>query len=78
MERAKIAIVTGGSRGLGRNMAMKLAEKNIDIIITYHTNKKAADEVVLQVGKMGRKATAFQLDTGNIKMFDRFFEDVTK
>ena len=41
---AKIAVVTGGSRGLGRNMAMRLAEKGIDTVITYNTKKDEAKE----------------------------------
>ncbi len=36
---SKIAIITGGSRGLGKNMAIKVAEKGIDVVITYHSNK---------------------------------------
>ncbi len=42
----KIALITGGSRGLGRNAALKLADQNIDIILTYHSNEKAALDVV--------------------------------
>ena len=42
----KIAIVTGGSRGLGKDMALSLAKKNIDVIVTYNTNKEMAIETV--------------------------------
>jgi len=61
----KIALITGGSRGLGRNMAVAIAKKGIDVILTYHTNKEAADEVVAEIESLGRKAVAFQLDTSD-------------
>lgn len=76
MTHNKIALVTGGSRGLGRDMALNIAKKGIDLIITYHSNKEAADEVVSEIEKIGRKAKAFQLDTSSTTGFDRFFEDV--
>lgn len=73
----KIALVTGGSRGLGKNMAIALAKKGIDIVITYHSNKAAADNVVSEIQSLGRNAFALQLDTGNIKQFDKFIKEVT-
>jgi len=73
----KIALVTGGSRGLGRNMAIKLAEKGIDVVLTYNSNKQEADKVVAEVQSLGQKAAAFQLDAGDIKSFDIFFKQVT-
>lgn len=72
----KIAIVTGGSRGLGKNMALALAKKGIDLILTYHSKKEAADEVVKEIEALGQKAKAFQLDTRNIHLFDGFMEEV--
>ena len=77
MEASKIALVTGGSRGLGRNMAIALAKRGIDVVITYHSNKEKAEEVVTEIGAMGQQAFAFQLDTGNIKQFDPFFAEMT-
>lgn len=73
----KIALVTGGSRGLGRNMALALAKKGVDVLLTYNSNKDAADEVVQQIEALGQHAKAFQLDTSNTKRFDRFTEAVT-
>lgn len=73
----KIALVTGGSRGLGRNMAISLAKKGIDVIFTYNSNKQKADEVVAEIQSLGQKAAAFQLDTSNVKLFDAFFNQVT-
>ncbi|WP_394345226.1 SDR family NAD(P)-dependent oxidoreductase [Anseongella ginsenosidimutans] len=71
--KSKIALVTGGSRGLGRNMSVSLAQKGIDVVITYNSNREKADEVVAEVQALGQKATAFQLDTGNVRMFGDFF-----
>ncbi|MBB6324994.1 NAD(P)-dependent dehydrogenase (short-subunit alcohol dehydrogenase family) [Algoriphagus iocasae] len=73
MNDSKIALVTGGSRGLGRDIALRLAEKGNDLIITYHTNEKAANEVVAEIEKLGQTAKAFSLDTRDIKGFEAFF-----
>lgn len=73
----KIALVTGGSRGLGRNMAIGLAKKGIDVVLTYNSNREEADKVVAEIASLGQKATAFQLDAGNVKSFDEFFTQVT-
>ena len=73
----KIALVTGGSRGLGRNMAIALAKKGIDVVLTYNSNKAEADKVVAEIQSLGQKAAAFQLDAGNVKSFDDFLKQVT-
>ena len=73
MTKRKIALVTGGSRGLGRDMAINIAKKDIDIVITYHSNKTAAEEVVEEVAKTGSKAFALQLDTRDVSSFDTFY-----
>lgn len=75
--RTKIALITGGSRGLGRDMALALAKKGNDIVFTYNSNKEAADEVVGQIESLGQKALAVQLNTANIKAFDGFIKEVT-
>lgn len=75
--KTKIALVTGGSRGLGRNMALAIAKKGIDVILTYHSNKEAANSVVAEIQSLGRKAVAFQLDTSNVVSFDSFVEQTT-
>lgn len=72
----KIALVTGGSRGLGKNMALKIAQKGIDVILTYNSKKEEALEVVAEIEKMGQKAVALQLDAGEVKSFDSFFDQV--
>jgi len=70
--RNKIALVTGGSRGLGRDMALRLAEKGIDVILTYHSKKQEAEEVVARIEQRGQKAAALQLNTAEFKDFDAF------
>ena len=74
----KIAVVTGGSRGLGKNMAIGLSKKGVDVVLTYNSNKEAADEVVAEIQSLGQKAAAFQLDTGNVKLFDAFIQQLTE
>ncbi|WP_292010265.1 SDR family oxidoreductase [Chryseobacterium sp.] len=74
--KTKIALVTGGSRGIGRNTALKIAQKGIDVILTYKSDKEAAEKVVDEIKSLGRKAAAFQLDTTNIKSFEGFVEEV--
>jgi NAD(P)-dependent dehydrogenase (short-subunit alcohol dehydrogenase family) len=61
---SKIALITGGSRGLGKNAALALASKGHDIIITYNSQKEKAEEVVKEITGLGRKAIALQFDSG--------------
>jgi NAD(P)-dependent dehydrogenase (short-subunit alcohol dehydrogenase family) len=74
----KIALVTGGSRGLGRNIALNIAKNGIDVVVTYNSNKGEADKVVAEIQSIGKKAFAFQLDAGNIQSFDSFLKNVTE
>ena len=69
----KIALVTGGSRGLGKNMALSLAKKGINVVLTYNSKKDEAKAVVAEIEKTGQKAAALQLNTGDVKSFDSFF-----
>jgi NAD(P)-dependent dehydrogenase (short-subunit alcohol dehydrogenase family) len=73
----KIALVTGGSRGLGKNMALALAKKGINVVLTYHSKQDEAEAVVAEIEKAGLKAAALKLDTGEVKSFDGFFEQLT-
>ncbi|MDB5740335.1 MAG: short-chain dehydrogenase/reductase [Alphaproteobacteria bacterium] len=68
----KIALITGGSRGLGHNTALALAKKGADVVITYHSRKDEADATVAAITALGRKAAAFQLDTGKASTFPAF------
>lgn len=72
----KIALVTGGSRGLGKNYALKLAETGADVILTYHSRKDEADATVASIEAMGRKAAALKLDSGQVDTFNQFFGEV--
>jgi NAD(P)-dependent dehydrogenase (short-subunit alcohol dehydrogenase family) len=74
----KVAIVTGGSRGLGRNTAINLARRGVNIIFTYRLNQAEAESLIREVEAMGRKAAGLQLDTGDTRSFDRFVGDVRK
>jgi NAD(P)-dependent dehydrogenase (short-subunit alcohol dehydrogenase family) len=67
-----IALITGGSRGLGKNMALNLAKKGSDIILTYNTKKEYATRVAEEIQGMGRKATVLELNTGDVNGFDEF------
>jgi len=68
----RIALITGGSRGLGRSMALHLAQAGVDVIITYQNNAAAAQDVVSRIGALGRRAGALQLDTGDSTGFAGF------
>ena len=76
MSTNKIALVTGGSRGLGKNMALSLATKGINVILTYNSKKDEALAVVAEIEKTGQKAAALQLSAGDTKTFDAFFAQV--
>ena len=68
----KVALVTGGSRGLGRDTVLSLARRGVDSIFTYHSNRAEADKVVAMVAEAGRVAVALPLDTGKVSLFDPF------
>jgi len=72
----RTAIVTGGSRGLGRSTVLALARRGVNSIFTFHSNRAAADEVVAAVHKAGAKAKALQLDAANVRTFDDFVANV--
>ncbi len=70
----KLAIVTGASRGLGRNTALAIARHGGDAIVTYQSRAEDAQAVVAEIEAMGRKAVALQLDTGDVAAFPGFVE----
>ncbi|MCB0667240.1 MAG: SDR family oxidoreductase [Saprospiraceae bacterium] len=70
----KTALVTGGSRGLGRDMALSLAKKGFNVVITYHNNKDKAEEVVKEIQSIGPKSFSLQLDTRVTGQFDPFVQ----
>jgi NAD(P)-dependent dehydrogenase (short-subunit alcohol dehydrogenase family) len=72
----KIALVTGGSRGLGKDMALSLAKKGSDVILTYHTQQAEAEQVVAEIAALGGKAAALRLDVADASSFDAFYQAV--
>ena len=72
----KIALVTGGSRGLGKEQALRIAEYGSDVIITYHSKEDEAQKVVATIQEHGRKAITLQLDVADVSSFDRFFAQI--
>ena len=64
--KSKIALITGASRGLGRDMALSMARKGIDVILTYHIKHDDAEKVASEIRSIGRNATTIQLDVSKI------------
>jgi NAD(P)-dependent dehydrogenase (short-subunit alcohol dehydrogenase family) len=71
---SKIALVTGGSRGLGRNMALRLAQQGNDVIVTYLSKEAEAQAVVAEIEGLGRKSAALPLDVGDIAGLETFVQ----
>lgn len=72
----KIALITGASRGLGRNTAISLARKGVDLIITYHSNRAEAASCVSEIEALGRKAIALRADTSDVSSFDALVREI--
>ena len=75
MERRELALVTGGSRGIGRAVALRLAGMNMDIVFSYREGKAAADETAALIEKQGVRALAVQADAANREDCDRLVEE---
>ncbi len=76
--QTKIALITGGSRGLGKNMATSIAKKGTDVILTYRSNEAEAQHTVKEIESMGQKAAALHLDMNDFKSLDNFVQQVLK
>jgi NAD(P)-dependent dehydrogenase (short-subunit alcohol dehydrogenase family) len=76
--QVSVALVTGGSRGLGKSMALHLAERGIDVILTYRSRADGAQQVVEAIRAKGRKAVALPLEAGHLESFGAFVESVKK
>jgi NAD(P)-dependent dehydrogenase (short-subunit alcohol dehydrogenase family) len=74
MSNSKLAVITGGSRGLGKNMALALAKAGVNVIITFNSNEAQAQEVVSQIENLGRKAGKLQLNVADASNFADFFK----
>jgi NAD(P)-dependent dehydrogenase (short-subunit alcohol dehydrogenase family) len=71
-----ISIVTGGSRGLGRNTAISIARNGGDVILTYRSGVENAEAIVAEIEALGRKALALKLDTGDVSSFPAFVDAI--
>jgi NAD(P)-dependent dehydrogenase (short-subunit alcohol dehydrogenase family) len=76
ISKNKIALVTGGSRGLGKDIALSLAKMGIGIVLTYHSNKKEGDRVTEEIRASGGVAVALQLDVSMTSSFDTFLDQL--
>lgn len=76
MLQGKIALVTGGSRGIGKETALTLAEYGADVAINYSGSKEAAEQTAEQIRGMGRRAVAVQADVANMEECTRMFREV--
>jgi NAD(P)-dependent dehydrogenase (short-subunit alcohol dehydrogenase family) len=72
MSTRPIALVTGGSRGLGRNMALAIAARGSDVLLTYRSNRGEAESAVKEIEQLGRRAAALPLDVSACRSFDAF------
>lgn len=71
-QNSPIALVTGSSRGLGKSMALHLAERGVDLVLTYRSKAEEAEEVAAEITKLGRKVAVLKLDVANSKSFPAF------
>ncbi|TIU36723.1 MAG: SDR family NAD(P)-dependent oxidoreductase, partial [Mesorhizobium sp.] len=78
MTTRPIALITGASRGLGRNTALNLARKGVDIVLTYRSRADEAKAAVAEIEAAGGRAAALELDTGAVASFPAFVETLKK
>jgi NAD(P)-dependent dehydrogenase (short-subunit alcohol dehydrogenase family) len=76
MSSQQVAIITGGSRGLGAEIALSVAKRGVDVIVTFVANEEAANATVAKIQALGRKAAALKLDVAAVSSFDAFVASV--
>lgn len=76
MLSGKVALVTGAGRGIGREIALTLAEYGADVIVNYNGSKEQAEEVVSEIGRLGRKAIAVQCSVADYEACGRMITDM--
>jgi 3-oxoacyl-[acyl-carrier protein] reductase len=74
----KTAIVTGGSRGIGKSVAKRLARDGFAVVVNYASNAKEADATVDEIQSAGGQAIAVKADVGNVADVERLFEETVK
>lgn len=77
LENKKV-MITGGSRGIGRAMAIAMAQAGADVAVIYNGNKEAADKACEEIRAMGRQAAAFKCDVGNFEEAGKTVQAVNK
>ncbi|WP_299485814.1 SDR family oxidoreductase [uncultured Allomuricauda sp.] len=78
MNTTKIALITGGSRGLGKDMALSIVKKGLNVVISYNSNETAALDTVNQITMLGGKCIALHLDTTKVATFNTFKKQLTQ
>ena len=76
MLTGKVALVTGASRGIGRQIALTLAEYGADVIVNYNGSREKAEEVVQEIESMGRKAAAVQCTVADFEACGKMVENM--
>ena len=74
----KIALITGGGRGLGKDMALSLAKKGIDVIITYNNKMEDADKVAAEIITTGQMSASLKFDVSDIQSIDNFIKQLSE
>jgi len=74
----KVALVTGSGRGIGKSMALELARRGADVVVNYANSSEAADAVVKEIEKMGRRSIAIKANVANVDETVKMFEEAKK
>lgn len=75
-QQPKIALITGGSRGIGKSIALNAAKRGIGVILTYNNNPEQGEAVAKEINDNGGKAVALKLDTAKVGSFDEFAGEI--
>lgn len=78
IESNKVAVIIGGSSGIGKSTALKIAERGVGVILTYNANKDKAEQIVAEIEKAGGKAAALPLDAGKSETFSVFRDAIVE
>lgn len=75
-QQSKIALITGGSQGIGKSIALNAAKRGIGVILTYNTHPEEGEAVAAEINRNGGKAVALKLDSAQVGLFTNFGEQV--